>query len=88
MCIQWNVSCLCTHFMLNNPLCTYLKQNDPISKWKTSSANVSGHFYGYFCFVLHVQNVLIQMGLNVVSVDGMLIKRAKSYVLRCFACMK
>ncbi|WAR12767.1 NOB1-like protein [Mya arenaria] len=29
-----------------------------------------------------MQNVLIQMGLNVVSVDGMLIKRAKSFVLR------
>lgn len=35
-----------------------------------------------------MQNVLIQMGLNVVSVDGMLIKRAKSYVLRCFGCFK
>ncbi|ESO82889.1 hypothetical protein LOTGIDRAFT_211535 [Lottia gigantea] len=35
-----------------------------------------------------MQNVLIQMGLNVVSVDGMLIKKAKNYVLRCFACMK
>ncbi|XP_013380649.1 RNA-binding protein NOB1 [Lingula anatina] len=35
-----------------------------------------------------MQNVLIQMGLNVVSVDGMLIKQAKSYVLRCFACFK
>ncbi|KAK7114004.1 RNA-binding protein NOB1-like [Littorina saxatilis] len=35
-----------------------------------------------------MQNVLIQMGLNVVSVDGLLIKRAKSYVMRCYACMK
>ncbi|GFN75130.1 RNA-binding protein nob1 [Plakobranchus ocellatus] len=35
-----------------------------------------------------MQNVLIQMGLNVLSVDGMLIKRAKSYVLRCFGCMR
>ena len=35
-----------------------------------------------------LQNVLIQMGLNVVSVDGMLIKRAKSFVLRCHACFK
>ncbi|KAH3769925.1 RNA-binding protein NOB1-like [Dreissena polymorpha] len=35
-----------------------------------------------------MQNVLIQMGLNVLSVDGMLIKRAKSFVLRCFSCMK
>ncbi|RUS89384.1 hypothetical protein EGW08_002904 [Elysia chlorotica] len=35
-----------------------------------------------------MQNVMIQMGLNVLSVDGMLIKRAKSYVLRCYGCMK
>ncbi|XP_069114071.1 RNA-binding protein NOB1-like isoform X1 [Argopecten irradians] len=35
-----------------------------------------------------IQNVLIQMGLNVISVDGMLIKKAKSYVLRCFACLR
>ncbi|KAL3860435.1 hypothetical protein ACJMK2_010559 [Sinanodonta woodiana] len=35
-----------------------------------------------------MQNVLIQMGLNVISVDGMIIKRAKNFVLRCFACMK
>lgn len=35
-----------------------------------------------------MQNVLIQMGLNVISIDGMLIKRAKSYVQRCSACMK
>ncbi|PVD20555.1 hypothetical protein C0Q70_18711 [Pomacea canaliculata] len=33
-----------------------------------------------------IQNVLIQMGLNVISVDGMLIKSARNYVLRCFAC--
>ncbi|XP_048751844.1 RNA-binding protein NOB1-like [Ostrea edulis] len=35
-----------------------------------------------------MQNVLIQMGLNVISVEGLLIRRAKSFVLRCFACMK
>ena len=34
------------------------------------------------------QNVLIQMGLNVISVDGMLIRQAKSFVLRCYACFK
>ena len=34
------------------------------------------------------QNVLIQMGLNVISMDGMLIRRAKSFVLRCYACFK
>ncbi|XP_064640984.1 RNA-binding protein NOB1-like isoform X2 [Lineus longissimus] len=35
-----------------------------------------------------MQNVLLQLGLNVISVDGMLIKRTKSYVLRCYACNK
>ncbi|CAL1535676.1 unnamed protein product [Lymnaea stagnalis] len=35
-----------------------------------------------------MQNVLIQMGLNILSVDGMLITKAKSYVLRCFGCMR
>ncbi|KAK3085277.1 hypothetical protein FSP39_000959 [Pinctada imbricata] len=35
-----------------------------------------------------MQNVLLQMGLNVISINGMLIKKAKSFVQRCFACMK
>ncbi|XP_005093274.2 RNA-binding protein NOB1 [Aplysia californica] len=35
-----------------------------------------------------MQNVLIQMGLHVLSVDGMLIKQVKSYVLRCHGCMR
>ncbi|XP_039252998.2 RNA-binding protein NOB1-like [Styela clava] len=33
-----------------------------------------------------MQNVLLKMGLNVFSVDGMLIKTVRSYVLRCHAC--
>jgi len=33
-----------------------------------------------------MQNVLLQIGLNVVSVDGVLIKYAKTYVLKCTAC--
>lgn len=33
-----------------------------------------------------VQNVLIQMGLKAVSVDGMAIKHARTFVLRCHAC--
>nr|CAB3264386.1 RNA-binding protein NOB1-like [Phallusia mammillata] len=33
-----------------------------------------------------MQNVLIQMNLQVLSVDGMRIKTARSYVLRCHAC--
>merc|ERR1712072_1034541 len=35
-----------------------------------------------------MQNVLLQMGLQVVSVDGMLVKRVKQYVLKCEACFK
>jgi RNA-binding protein NOB1 len=33
-----------------------------------------------------MQNILIQMGLHVASVDGMLIKRVKTFVFRCYAC--
>ncbi|XP_050047808.1 RNA-binding protein NOB1 [Dermacentor andersoni] len=33
-----------------------------------------------------VQNVLIQMGLKAVSVDGMAIRHARTFVLRCHAC--
>ncbi|PKI83638.1 Nob1p [Malassezia vespertilionis] len=35
-----------------------------------------------------VQNALLQMGLNLVSTDGMQIERVKSWVLRCHACYK
>ncbi|XP_056621865.1 RNA-binding protein NOB1 [Triplophysa dalaica] len=35
-----------------------------------------------------MQNVLIQIGLHVLSVNGMLIKHTRSYILRCFACLK
>lgn len=35
-----------------------------------------------------VQNVLLQMGLYLVSVDGLRIERVKSWVLRCHACFK
>ena len=31
-----------------------------------------------------MQNVLIQIGIPVLSVDGLLIKKARSYVLKCF----
>ena len=33
-----------------------------------------------------MQNLLLQIGLHVISVDGMLIKYAKTYVLKCTAC--
>ncbi|KAM5138580.1 RNA-binding protein NOB1 [Mantella aurantiaca] len=35
-----------------------------------------------------MQNVLIQMGLHVLSVDGMLIRQTRNYILRCHGCFK
>lgn len=35
-----------------------------------------------------MQNVLIQMGLKCLSMDGMCIRRARTYILRCFACFQ
>ena len=34
------------------------------------------------------QNVLIQIGIPVLSIDGLLIKVARSYVLRCMTCSR
>ena len=39
-------------------------------------------------FVILFQNVLIQMGLHVISLDGMLIREVRSYVLKCYACFR
>lgn len=35
-----------------------------------------------------MQNVLIQIGLHVLSLNGMLIKHSRNYILRCHACFK
>ncbi|XP_073440453.1 RNA-binding protein NOB1 [Dendrobates tinctorius] len=35
-----------------------------------------------------MQNVLIQMGLHVLSMDGMLIRQTRSHILRCHGCFK
>ncbi|RVE74928.1 hypothetical protein OJAV_G00027140 [Oryzias javanicus] len=35
-----------------------------------------------------MQNVLIQMGLRVLSVSGMVIRQARNYILRCHACFR
>ncbi|XP_059569992.1 RNA-binding protein NOB1 isoform X2 [Alligator mississippiensis] len=35
-----------------------------------------------------MQNVLLQMGLHVLAVNGMLIRQARNYVLRCHGCFK
>ena len=35
-----------------------------------------------------MQNVLLQMGLNLLSIDGLRISKVKNWVLRCHACTK
>jgi rRNA maturation endonuclease Nob1 len=35
-----------------------------------------------------MQNVMLQMGLHVMSVDGMLVQRVKQFVLRCVGCFQ
>uniref|UniRef100_A0A8C8RZE9 RNA-binding protein NOB1 n=1 Tax=Pelusios castaneus TaxID=367368 RepID=A0A8C8RZE9_9SAUR len=35
-----------------------------------------------------MQNVLLQMGLHVLAMNGMLIQQARSYILRCHGCFK
>jgi len=35
-----------------------------------------------------MQNVLMQMGLHVISLDGMIIRQARSYILKCYGCSK
>lgn len=35
-----------------------------------------------------MQNIMLQMGLKVVTVDGLLVKKVKSYVLYCTTCFE
>ncbi|XP_014253470.1 RNA-binding protein NOB1 [Cimex lectularius] len=35
-----------------------------------------------------MQNVLKQIGLNLVTLDGLIIKEVKTFILRCYACFK
>ena len=35
-----------------------------------------------------MQNVIIQMGMNLISVDGMAIKKLKQWILKCHSCNK
>lgn len=35
-----------------------------------------------------VQNVLKQMNLNIISLDGKIIKQMRTYILRCYACFR
>jgi len=43
---------------------------------------------GCFTTDYAMQSVLLQMGLKLLSVDGMVIKRIRQYVLKCHACFK
>lgn len=43
---------------------------------------------GCFTTDFAMQSVLIQMGLKLLSVDGMVIKRIRQYVLKCHSCFK
>ncbi|XP_035679616.1 RNA-binding protein NOB1-like [Branchiostoma floridae] len=60
-----------------------LKRNATLGSMETREVKV-----GCITTDFAMQNVLIQMGLHVISVEGFLIRRAKSYVLRCHACYK
>eukprot|EP01132_Coremiostelium_polycephalum_P005715 gene5715-7110_t len=35
-----------------------------------------------------MQNVILRMGLNLISVDGLLVKEVKQFVLKCYSCLK
>ncbi|XP_020298976.1 RNA-binding protein NOB1 isoform X2 [Pseudomyrmex gracilis] len=35
-----------------------------------------------------IQNILLQMGLNVVAMDGRVIKQMRTFIFRCYACFK
>ncbi|XP_068701444.1 RNA-binding protein NOB1-like [Montipora capricornis] len=53
-----------------------------------SSASAINVVVGCLTTDFAMQNVLIQMGLHVISLDGMLIREARSYVLKCHACFR
>ncbi|KAG7473528.1 hypothetical protein MATL_G00096790 [Megalops atlanticus] len=55
-----------------------------VGNWE-SPANVK---VGCLTTDFAMQNVLIQIGLHVLSVNGMLIKQSRNYILRCHACFK
>ena len=54
------------------------------SKGKKAQSMSSGCMTADFA----MQNVLLQMGLNLVGLEGHRIERIKSWVLRCHACFK
>lgn len=61
-----------------------LPQDDAKGKGKKVKTIGSGCMTADFA----MQNVLLQMGLNLVGLEGKRIERIKSWVLRCHACFK
>nr|CAG4651912.1 EOG090X07WR [Triops cancriformis] len=74
------------------------EEDDDDGGWITPSniAKVKQDMHGYLveenvdvaCLTLDfaMQNVLIQIGLHVIALDGRLIREAQTYILRCYAC--
>ncbi|KAE8224865.1 hypothetical protein CF319_g2314 [Tilletia indica] len=64
--------------------------DDSASKGKKKSKGKGGSYLTVACMTADyaVQNVLLQMGLSLVSSDGFRITKVKSWVLRCHACFK
>lgn len=56
--------------------------------WGASPLNADSTSVACVTTDFAMQNVLLQMGLKVLSVDGMVIRRARTYILKCEACFK
>jgi RNA-binding protein NOB1 len=59
-----------------------------LSKFKsyeqTSTKSVVGNFVVSDDFT--IQNVCLKMGINIISVNGMIVKGVKNYLLKCYSC--
>jgi RNA-binding protein NOB1 len=53
-----------------------------------TEAKSPAHFVGCVTTDFAMQNVMLQMGLNVLSVDGLLLKRIRQWMQKCRACFK
>ncbi len=65
-------------------------QSRPSLSWDAPGNTSEGGHMTVACITgdFAVQNVLLQMGLNLVGVHGSRVRSVKSFVLRCHACMK
>ncbi|CAG8438264.1 581_t:CDS:2 [Ambispora leptoticha] len=66
------------------------RKNDEQEGFSLSNANNKPVIMKVACMTTDytMQNVMLQMRLNLLSIDGIRIKRIKSWVLRCHACFK